>query len=496
MPIYQRPNRDIGVAQTISGTTTPFTVVALKNPASGQIVANTDTDSSGEYSFTVDNSIPLTVIVSDQNNFENFTETSVGSPAYPYSWYGVKTTGLYACIWVNNFPQSNGSSTTWCIGVPSASVVDAGPYQFGDARDTYGFTGPGEGAEISVSLCPIGGYYPSYSSRIQLEEQYGGQANPLHRFDIKSFGRNYQSPYLKLTGTVLQSSGQSVEWLLDNGYSTAYQYNGANFYTENRTWYHQISGTQLDILLANGIESYWGSDRSTWGTYQSDYSGGKFSAGVPDETNITVSEDSTVSSEIPLFLNGITDPAIVKKHGMQVYYTLIYGPGGSPGNFTSPSFSYAAQQGLISKQELDIMKGYLGRHFYVAELSGAVGVVPAQLADIGNFFYQMAQAAAITVNNAGNGNIQWTSTHPDALANNAFVGYLQYYSLTFVDLMQNIANEYQSFNRQSKGTAIPTAQYTQKIYPLFQKAGITSFSTTDGSTSRQYAVSQSNITYN
>ena len=41
MPIYQRPNKDIGVAQTISGTTTPFTVVALKNPASGQIVANT-----------------------------------------------------------------------------------------------------------------------------------------------------------------------------------------------------------------------------------------------------------------------------------------------------------------------------------------------------------------------------------------------------------------------------------------------------------------------
>ena len=496
MPIYQRPNKDIGVAQTISGTTTPFTVVALKNPASGQIVANTDTDSSGEYSFTVDNSIPLTVIAADQNNFENFTETSVGSPAYPYSWYDTGSAGSdFACLGVANFPGAGGSGSSYYISPPRATMVDTYPHLIGDAINTYGFNGPGRGAEIAVSLCPIGGYYQSYSSRIQHTELYAGVASPLQRYDVKAFGRGYESPYLRVSGTEVLNYQGSLQSAIDANLQNPFEYNGAVFFTITRDLYWSIYGRQLKFGIGQ-IENVWGSDRSVWGTYQSDYSGGKFSAGVPDETNITVSEDSTVSSEIPLFLNGITDPAIVKKHGMQVYYTLIYGPGGSPGNFTSPSFSYAAQQGLISKQELDIMKGYLGRHFYVAELSGAVGVGTQYLADIGNFFYQMSQAAATTVNNAGNGNIQWTSTHPDALSNNAFVGYLQYYSLTFVDLMQNIANEYQSFNRQSKGTAIPTAQYTQKIYPLFQKAGITSFSTTDGSTSRQYAVSQSNITYN
>ena len=61
--------------------------------------------------------------------------------------------------------------------------------------------------------------------------------------------------------------------------------------------------------------------------------------------------------------------------------------------------------------------------------------------------------------------------------------------------MTNIANEYQSFHRQSKGVAVPTSQYSTKIYPIFQKAGISSFTTTDGSTERNYTVTAQNITY-
>src|SRR6056300_1011137 len=250
MPIYQRPTENIGVTKTFSGTitdsgSTPIegAVVALKRKGGG-IVAFADTDASGNYSFNIDADGDFQLVYSLSKDPSTLTTSDELSPSNPFSYYddGDSGTGYYACVGINNFPQTSGSGPTWCVGVPTAEVVDAGPYLLNDAILTYGFTGPGEGAKVLVSLCPSGGYYASYSSRVLFDhDPQGGIGSPLHRYDITSFGRNYQNPSLKLTGTVVQTYGGSLQNAIDAGFTTAFSFNGFTFYTETRSWYYQIT---------------------------------------------------------------------------------------------------------------------------------------------------------------------------------------------------------------------------------------------------------------
>ena len=491
MPIYQRPIENVGVTRTFSGTITDSSnnviegaVVVIKRPGSNEILQYVDSDSSGNYTFTIDGDGDFIVGYTLSKDPQDGLTESALSPALAYS----SLTNSVVRIGI----KGSGSPETYYLGTPVITVTDS---------TGYGFSGVGV-------LGSIGHKYFRYGNMntITSEVHLGGTGKPLVGIKITSTGRSYTAS----TESVRYITGQKVFGAVfteptDKSNRWEYPASSGNWYYAEQTKEGWQPNSYYGVIWSRNITA----DGSGWTGAGNPYNDVAEATTAPDPTTIADwcyisqalpgqqgrSDFDTTTVDNSVFLNGITNPAVVKKHGMQIYYTLIYGPGGSQSNFTSPSFSESARLGVISQQDLDIMKGYLGRHFYVAELSGAIGTGQEQLANIGNFFYQMTQAAATTVNNAGNGNIQWTATHPDAISDNAFVGYLQYYSMTFVDLMTNIANEYQSFHRQSKGVAVPTSQYSTKIYPIFQKAGISSFTTTDGSTERNYTVTAQNITY-
>lgn len=496
MPIYQRPTDNIGVTKTFSGTITDGSsavegsVVALKRKG-GDIVAFADTDASGNYSFDIDADGDFQIVYSLSKDPQTFTISDEIEAAKPYSAYGNDFRGDPAQVplAVIDFPQTHGSPASFYEGTPTVSIVD----------DVAG--GIGSGAEVSVTMAEVGDPYGSYSSRVIHNELFGGIGKPLRQYTLSKLGKNYYNPVMRISGTVIHQYNGSLEQLAQAGITTGFTHNSSTYYKVENTYDLNCSKRQLTVVGVSGVEQIWGTDHSTWGQYDgtpNDYRFGRCTASFPGEQDKSNFDTTAVDNSV--FLNGITNTAIMKGHGQQFYYTLIYGPGGTPQNFTQPGLSWAASQGLITQQELDIIKGYIGTHFYVADLLTGVGINPIaqelkNYSNIGNFMYQMTQAIETTVDNAGNGNVQWTATHPDAISNNSFVGYLQYYSLTFKDLMVNIGNEYRSFNRQKKGVDIPTSSYSSVIYPILKKAGVSTIATTDGSTTRNWSLTSSNISY-
>lgn len=532
MPIYQRPNSNIKQIRTFSGVIkdsldNPIegATVVLRRVGARDYVRHTNTDVAGAYNFDIsaDGDFEVAYVLSENPSGTLVTTGSV-SPGVGYSWYSgggyvayqnnhsitrLSSSSLYA---------ANGGGHVWKT-MPKYRVIDTNgytptdPFSGGVVIGSYTETGIGEGARVKLdfavpgdTIYSLGGNPREYTAE---EVGFGGRINKV---TVTSVGRGYQTPILWISGTTVQhrikdetpQPGEyavtinSVEyWALDNSTTIAYSFSPLldipSYVQAYASDYAQrIKDYYLDNNQTYGENYVWG----TWpGTnIAGDYvQGARFAAVLPNGLDRT--DYDTTPYDNSVFINGMSNPGIVKRHGMQVYYVLIYGAGGTPSSPVAGGFVDAYNKGLISLQELDMMKGYLGRHFYVAELSNALGQSTEYLTDCGNFFYQMTQAVETTVNNAGNGAIQWTAVHPDAVSNNAFVGYLQYYAMTFVDLMKNIANEYQSWHRQSKGTAVSTSQYEKIIYPIFQKAGITSFSTTDGTTTRNYSVSNSNITF-
>jgi hypothetical protein len=496
MAIYQIPTDNVGVTKTFAGTikdsaNNPIegAVIALRRKGGSDYVAYTETDANGDYSFTIDadGDFVISYKLSHDPNAA-ITETDELSPANPFSYYddNDNNTGYYACVGIDNFPQSAGSGPTWCVDVPTAEVVDAGPYLLNDAILTYGFTGPGEGAKVSVSLCPSGGYYASYSSRVLFDhDPQGGIGYPLHRYNITSFGRNYQNPALKLTGTVVQTFGGSLQNAIDAGFTTAFEFNGSTFYTETKSWYYQITGRQLELGVSQ-IESYWGADHSLWGTYQSDYNGGKFTVALPGEQDRF--DFDTTDYDESIFTEAFTNPDTVLKHGMQLYYKVIYGPGGIPGAPTGDSTTSAikAQQAkVISQEELDIVKGYFGKIGIVAELTGQTGLTATTIANTLNFGYQMTQAITTYLTNVRN-----NAGDPWDLS----VGYTAGYSGTNSSVFTNIYREWQSFQRQKKGTDIPEADFGTKVFPILQKMGMTTVQTPYDGGWRTWTFSTSGVT--
>lgn len=496
MAIYQIPTDDVGVTKTFAGTIkdsgdNPIegAVVALRRKGGSDYVAYTETDASGNYSFTVDADGDFVVGYKLSHDPDAaITESNEIQPARPYTWYddGDSNTAYYACVGIDNFPQTSGSGPTWCVGVPTAEVVDAGPYLLNDAILTYGFTGPGKGAKVSVSLCPSGGYYASYSSRVLFDhDPQGGIGSPLHRYDITSFGSNYQTPVLKLTGTVVQTFGGSLQNAIDAGFTTAFSYNGSTFYTETRSWYYQITGKQLELGVSQ-VESYWGSDRSQWGVYQSDYSGGRFTAALPGEQDRF--DFDTTDYDESIFCEAMTNPNEVTKHGKQLYYKLIYGPGGIPGTPTgdsSTSAIKAQQAGVISQEELDILKGYFGKIGIVAELTNATGLTATTIANTLNFGYQMTQAITTYLTDVRN-----NATDTWDLS----AGYASAYSGTNASVFSSIYREWQSFQRQKKGTDIAEADFGTKVNPILQKMGLGTLQTFNGTGWRTWSFGSGGVT--
>ena len=452
MPIAVTPTTSYG-NKTVSGTTSANALVLLKNSSSGEVVATTTADGSGDYSFTVSNSIPLQVSVPSSVDPQIQTTVDLTSPATPYSYYddGDNNTAFYACVGIADFPQTNGSGPSYWIGTPKVEFVDAGPYLLNDAVLTYGFTGPGTGAKVEIEMTSVGEYYKSYSSRVQLTELYAGVAKPPKRFNVTNFGKNYQNPATKISGTNVQYYSGSIEQLESSlGITTGFTYNNSTYYTRQWEYYLQVYGRQLE-LGESQLYNVWGSDKSQWGVYNSDYSDGKFSVALPGEQDVTEpADDSSVDGATALQdVKDVIDNAnYYNGSQLAAYFAIIYGQNpndithtgnpaapfsGVPSNVLDGGALWAYNQNpkIISKQELDLLKGYFGRKLMVEPISNYLPTTA---------FWNSYTAATALLGawNIGQGVFQ-----------------------------TSISNEIKSFSRQYNGLII--TDMSQRIKPILDK---------------------------
>ena len=441
-------------------------VVALKRRGSGAILY-ADTDASGNYSFNIDADGDFQIEYSLSKDSSVRTTTEELAPANPLSWYtGDGASALYACVLIENFSTSGGSSASYYLGTPTAQFVDAGPHSLLNARDTYGFTGPGTGATVEIEMTEVGEHYQSFSSRLQLTELFGGVAKPLKRYNITSFGRRYQSPYLKVSGIAVGLSNQSLQFLLDNGYD-AFVYNNSNYYREQVNVYYPVSGRQLELGL-NQLDSVWGSDRSLWGTYTNDYTGGKFSVALPGEQDKSnFDSSSTISAADAELISIIRDDEVysVNNHQFQIYGKVIYtGVSGIDNNgvFTGQGedSAVAAYPSKITLKELDILKGYFGRYGLIEGILPVGQTTTAAISNFFNFGYQMIQGISSGVSG------QYSADSPNNWMYETNGGNKS-------TLFTAVAKEFRSFLRQKSGVDIPESAFGTTIYPILQKAGIT-----------------------
>jgi hypothetical protein len=315
-------------------------------------------------------------------------------------------------------------------------------------------------------MTEVGEHYQSFSSRLQLTELFGGVAKPLKRYNITSFGRRYQSPYLKVSGTRVHLSNQSLEFLLDNGYD-AFVYDNSNYYREQSSAYYSVYGRQLDLGL-NFLNSVWGSDRSLWGTYTNDYTGGKFSVALPGEQDKSnFDSSSTISAADAELISIIRDDEVysVNNHQFQIYGKVIYtGVSGIDNNgvFTGQGedSAVAAYPSKITLKELDILKGYFGRYGLIEGILPVGQTTTAAISNFFNFGYQMIQGISSGVSG------QYSADSPNNWMYETNGGNKS-------TLFTAVAKEFRSFLRQKSGVDIPESAFGTTIYPILQKAGIT-----------------------
>ena len=433
MPIAVTPTTNYG-NKTVSGTTSANALVLLKNPSSGEVVATTTADGSGNYSFTVSNSIPLQVSVPSSVDPQLQTTIDITSPATPYSDYGNDQVPMA----VADFPQTTGSPASFYIGTPTVSIVDT--------------TGSGSGAEVSVTMANVGDPYASYSSRTVRSDLYGGVAKPLRQYTISSLGSGYETPKMRITGTQVLSTGLTPENLETQlGITTGFTYNGFNFYTEVRTRDISCITRQIGVVGVTGVEQVLGSDHSTWGDYDNDYRGGRCTATFPGEQDVTEpADDSSVDGATALQdLKDVVDNAnYYNGSQLAAYFAIIYGQNpndithtgnpaapfsGVPSNVLDGGALWAYNQNpkIISKQELDLLKGYFGRKLMVEPISNYLPTTA---------FWNSYTAATALLGawNIGQGVFQ-----------------------------TSISNEIKSFSRQYNGLII--TDMSQRIKPILDK---------------------------
>ena len=495
MPVYQIPNKDIGVNRTISGTTTALTMVGLKNPSTGDTVARTTTDSSGDYSFTVDTDQPLTVVVADQNNFENLTEVDVGS-AYPWEWYsGGDSPGDYRRSIVRlsstNAYRANGGGTRWKTK-PTYRIIDTSGYTPEDPfsgrvqMGSYTDRGVGEGAEVEIGMAKAGDTRLSLGgspTEVTADDIRFGEM--ISRVTVKSIGRNYHTPILYLSGTSLSYTIRS-----DLAYDFTRVIGGTTYYF-TETAYETAYGIQeFDIPsyvsaypsdYATRIREYYLNSSGAWGegyrfgswTTQDNSGsytqGTRFTAPLPGGVNITSTDDSTVSTkktalvECAGVFDGVNPLGVWKNHGPVAYRAIIYGnnfsdntrsitwasAGSNTGIYTG-SPAWARNNNYITEFEFNLLKGYFGSQLITGTMVNCVNdklgndsFTSNILANTANFFYQLGDAVYGELNN-----LFGSST---ATLGEKFVGDL-------IDYWQ-----------QGKGTNLKSSDYATRIKPILAK---------------------------
>jgi hypothetical protein len=282
MIVYQIPSSDIKSNSTIAGSgATPNTIVKLYNPISGQYVKSIMADSGGSFNFgIIDNRIPLVIKNSSTNDFDNpatIITSSVIVPAKALSWYAPTINNpaisFYNIIGIVNLQTP--ANWGWA-GTPTGIFIDSGT--------------TGECAHIEFEMANVGDPYWDGSARVILNELEGGIGKPIRRYDLQDFGRNYMHPTLEVKGKkVAAFPGLDPNGPGPGVRSSPFKYSGPSTGNTPR-WFSLIDVTEVyDVYKTTDLKDsitalnpVWGSDQSKWGTYQYDYTSGKFSVTLPD----------------------------------------------------------------------------------------------------------------------------------------------------------------------------------------------------------------------
>jgi len=414
MPINQISSNDLHINHTFSGSAEPNARVLLFNPSEGRYVQTVDADSSGNFDFgSLDASVPLQIRIARPNDFTCISISDVIKPAAtPQLHTGKMITKL------QYFPGSEGQQNF--ITGPHGVFIDR--------------NGPGTGAEITFELASPGDIFIQPGTDVPYNPHFypsvGG--HPLKAYTITSFGHSYVDPVLILTGTIRTTpSSGGYGWSYTPGINpdTGETYKqgipggkvyegtappppehfaGYGWEVSGGSWYGKLDiyeeipcftcPTDANDMISNLIFR-WGQP-NTWGQYSAGTPktyGHRLMAQVPGYSNIKyndecATEDNTQPGPV-LHTNALNQlrstvdlSSFYNGKYALAYYSIIYGQDpnninitgfppipGSAGFVLSGSAVDSYNKGLISKQELDILKGYFGKELLVGGVLHIVG---------------------------------------------------------------------------------------------------------------------------
>lgn len=396
-------NEDIGKTFSVSGVTSANAPIGLKNPSTGEYVAFTTADGSGSYTFNIDSNIPLEITTSSQYDASNTTSQSLSTLAPAFSTFG---NGNVVGIG-NDGPYINNPYAEMWVGTPSYSIRDAGGSTGTDRENAFianSYTGPGSGATIELEFAGAGepyGWLGSYPNPEILPRKFGGQGTPLRRWNITNFGKDYQNAVLHVSGEAVgvigDYQGRTLEEQLEitladpntiDAFIYTIEYDDSTppqsdvYFIQSAEAYYPCFEVNIANDGISAIESYWTNDRTYWNTYQFSHTGGKFTVSIPNNDITEPAHDgtSTGANNLSDLKSAVDNAEFNNGAYRKAYDAIIYGQDSSDIDiigFPSDPLSGIASQvypgsavdgfnnGKITKQELDTLKGYFGKELLV-----------------------------------------------------------------------------------------------------------------------------------
>jgi len=409
------PYSQLKVTRSLSGGgALPGARVLLYNPATGKAVKGTLADETGSYTFNnLDQDVSFQIITVSKDNFTCTWESDIVNPAPNPAWYGTDIVpGGQSIIGVTG--DAGLLLEQWTSAYPT--IIDYIPYSYSLSPQ-----GPGFGASVELRVGP--------SSNIGT---FG-----ITGIIVKSFGKNYLHPYVKIRGTLKSRLGGAIR--ASDGYRfTGYDILGEPIYKSpveiaaasgnpraciaiekiNDTWYG-ISEVENDTstwfftcvtasindqqTLISVMNNRYGSDSTKWNSYDNatggSYTPQKVAAQIPNLTTVAMPSSCAITDQqAQAILNKTT--SLFTEHWWPmsqtalegaiygVYLAIIEGQDtqdpyilGVPANIVTGAPAYrldnsafaSLSAGTITLSELQYLKGWLAMETQVKPFVNRLG---------------------------------------------------------------------------------------------------------------------------
>lgn len=368
MPINQIPFSNLHKNFTISGVAPTNSRLLLFNPVEGIYVKSVDSDDSGNFNFgSINSSVPLQIKLSSLNDFNCISTSEIVEPAVT-----INTLKGKCILTVVDMYSLNRSGYLWA-GAPKVIFVDQ--------------NGNGTGASMTINLASVGqthfdgfGFQP-FEANDPLGNPVTGMS-PILNFSMTNFGSNYNNPICFIRGIR----------------------GNANFNYETESYDSEFVSVQLSVTTVGSVEVIQNENdflsnvttrygqSNTWGNFGGqNNTGQRLLVQIPGYSNINYNvscntADNTQPGPVlhTNLLNQLKSAVDLSsfyggKYAL-AYYSIIYGQDpnnieitGFPGGAMPDSAVDAFNRGLISKQELDVLKGYFGKELLVGGVLNIVG---------------------------------------------------------------------------------------------------------------------------